>query len=96
MIGKFGMPLGSVALLAGCAVAPEGTTQDNVADFMTAAATIGCELKYDSDYAPVEFQAGLTHDQAREIAGFLLAKGDAQPLPEGGIRVTSGPCAQLA
>lgn len=91
---RFVMGLGSVAALAGCAVAPEGTSQDNVSDFLVAAASIGCELKYDSDYAPVEFQAGLTHDQARSIASFLLARGDAQPLSEGGIRVTAGPCAQ--
>ncbi|MEO0370763.1 MAG: hypothetical protein AAF231_04825 [Pseudomonadota bacterium] len=94
MTGKIGMPLGLVAVLAGCAVTPEGTSQDNVADFMVAAATIGCEIKYDSDYAPIEFQAGLSKEQALEIAGYLLARGDAQSLPDGGLRVTAGPCAQ--
>ncbi|MEM7597676.1 MAG: hypothetical protein AAF382_08250 [Pseudomonadota bacterium] len=93
MIGKYLMPLGILAIVAGCSAAPEGTSQDNVADFIAAAATIGCELKHDSDYAPVEFQAGLTREQALDISGFLLARGDAQGLPEGGVRVTAGACA---
>ncbi|MEL7253134.1 MAG: hypothetical protein AAFZ04_03420 [Pseudomonadota bacterium] len=96
MTGKFVAPLGCLAVLAGCAAAPEGTSQDNVTDFLVAAASIGCEIKYDSDYAPIEFQAGLTHEQALGIAGFLVARGDAQSLPDGGLKVTAGPCAQTA
>lgn len=94
MTGKYLVVLGIMGLLAGCAGAPEGTSQDNVSDFLVAAASIGCELKYDSDYAPIEFQAGLTKQQALDIAGFLVARGDAQALPDGGLRVTAGPCAQ--
>lgn len=93
MIGRYAMPLGCVAVLAGCSVAPEGTSQDNVSDFLVAAATIGCEIKHDSDYAPIEFQAGISHEQALGIAQFLLARGEAQPLEGGGLRVTAGPCA---
>ncbi|MEM7732337.1 MAG: hypothetical protein AAF280_06075 [Pseudomonadota bacterium] len=96
MITRYVMPLGCMAALAGCAAAPEGTSQDNVSDFLVAAATIGCEIKYDSDYAPIEFQAGISHEQALGIAGFLLARGDAQSLPDGGLRVTAGPCAPSA
>lgn len=87
------MPIGFGALLIGCASAPDGTSQDNVADFIVAAHTIGCELRYDSDYAPIEFQAGLSREQALEISGYLLARGDAVAIPEGGVRVTAGPCA---
>lgn len=93
MTGKYLMPFGIFTLIAGCAVAPEGTSQDNVADFLIAAASIGCVLKHESDYAPVEFQAGLTRQQALNISGFLVARGDAQSLPDGGVRVTAGPCA---
>ncbi|MEM8981342.1 MAG: hypothetical protein AAGD04_17855 [Pseudomonadota bacterium] len=82
-----------LSLIAGCGAPPEGTSQDNVSDFMLAASTIGCELVHDSDYAPVEFQAGITRDQALEITGFLLAQGDAVSLPDGGVRITAGPCA---
>ncbi|MEL7280115.1 MAG: hypothetical protein AAFY35_17690 [Pseudomonadota bacterium] len=93
MAVKYLNSLGISVVLAGCAAAPEGSSQDNVTDFIVAAATIGCELKHDSDYAPVEFQAGLTRDQALDISGFLLARGDAEALPEGGVRVTAGACA---
>ncbi|MEM7733215.1 MAG: hypothetical protein AAF280_10585 [Pseudomonadota bacterium] len=95
-ISKYTMLLGCAAVLAGCAGAPEGTSQDNVSDFLVAAATIGCEIKHDSDYAPIEFQAGISKDQALGIAQFLLARGDALPLEGGGLRVTAGPCAQTA
>lgn len=81
-----------LVLAAGCSGPPEGTTQDTVSDFMLAASTIGCELVHDSDYAPVEFQAGITREQALEITGFLLAQGDAVSLPDGGVRITAGPC----
>lgn len=92
MTGKYLMPIGLGVVLAGCAGAPEGTSQDNVSDFIVAAHSIGCELKYDSDYAPIEFQAGLSKQQALDISSYLLARGDAQALPEGGVRVTAGPC----
>ncbi|MEO1399369.1 MAG: hypothetical protein AAFU56_10970, partial [Pseudomonadota bacterium] len=81
-----------LSLIAGCSAPPEGTSQDTVSDFMLAASTIGCELVHDSDYAPVEFQTGITREQALEITGFLIARGDAVSLPEGGVRITSGPC----
>ena len=93
MNGKYLILFGFAAVLAGCGAPPEGTSQDNVTDYLNAAASIGCELVHDSDYAPVEFQAGLTRQQALDITGFLLAKGEAQSLPEGGVRITTGPCA---
>lgn len=82
-----------LVLVAGCGVPPDGTSRDNITDFMAAASSIGCELKHDSDYAPVEFQAGLTREQSQEITRFLLARGDAVSLPDGGVRITGGPCA---
>ncbi len=96
MVGKYGALVACAAVLAGCAGAPEGTSQDNVSDFLVAAATIGCEIKHDSDYAPIEFQAGISKEQALGISQFLLARGDAQALEGGGLRVTAGPCAQTA
>ena len=82
-----------VALISGCGAPPEGTSQDDIADFILAASTSGCDLGHDSDYAPVEFQAGLTREQALNITGFLMARGDAVALPEGGVRITGGACA---
>ena len=93
MTGKYLGSVGLACVLAGCAAAPEGTSQDDVSDYLAAAASIGCELKHESDYAPVEFQAGLTREQAVSITNFLVARGDAQSLEGGGVRVTSGPCA---
>lgn len=93
MGAKHLVSFGFAGLVAGCGAPPEGTSQDNVTDYINAAATIGCELVHDSDYAPVEFQAGLTREQALGITTFLLSKGDAQNLPEGGVRITAGACA---
>lgn len=81
------------AALAGCDVPPEGTSAEDVARFQAAAATIGCEMIGESDYLPVELQAGLTRQQAQDITGFLLATEQAVRLDNGGVRITSGACA---
>ena len=85
-----------VATLAGCDVPPEGTTPEDVARYQAAAATIGCDMIGESDYLPVELQAGLTRQQAQDITGYLLATDQAVRLESGGVRITSGPCAPAA
>ncbi len=82
-------PLG----LAACAGAPEGTSEEDVAAYMAAAATIGCQMRYESDYLPVELQAGLTREQTQAITSYMLATDRAVKLPDGGVRLTTGACA---
>ena len=87
--------IGGLALLslAACDVPPEGTTAENVAEFELAAASIGCTLIGESDYLPVEFQAGLTREQSTAITSYMLSTGKAERLPEGGVKLTTGACA---
>jgi len=77
--------------LAACA--PQGTTQQNLADYEAAVASIGCELVTEADYLPVELQAGLTREQATAITQYMVASGRAKRLESGGIRLKTGGCA---
>ncbi|MCZ7675945.1 MAG: hypothetical protein M5U35_08860 [Roseovarius sp.] len=79
--------------LAACGGAPEGVNEDMVADYVAAAATIGCVMKFDTDYLPVELQAGLTRQQALDITTYLVATERAVNLPDGGVKLTTGACA---
>jgi hypothetical protein len=87
--------LGSSALfaLAGCDIPPEGTTAENIAEYELAVASIGCELVGESDYLPVEFQAGLTREQSTAITSYMLSTGKAERLPDGGVKLITGACA---
>jgi len=85
--------LGVPLALAACGGPPEGISEENIADYMTAAASIGCVMKYDSDYLPVEFQAGLTRQQTLDITTYMLATDKAVTLPDGGVKLTTGACA---
>lgn len=84
---------GAGLLLAACAGMPEGVSEEMIADYVTAAATIGCVMKYDSDYLPVELQAGLTRQQTLDITTYLLATDRAVTQPDGGVKLTTGACA---
>ena len=84
-----GLPLG----LAACVMAQEGVNEQMIAGYTLAASTIGCELKHDSDYVPVELQAGLTRQQALDITSYMLANDQAVSLPDGGAKLTTGACA---
>lgn len=79
--------------VAGCALPPDGTSPQNIADFEAAAASIGCVLKHESDYLPIELQAGLTREQTLAITKYELAADRAVPLAGGGIKLTTGACA---
>lgn len=83
----------SLPVLAGCALPPDGTTAQNIADYETAVASIGCQMIGESDYLPVELQAGLTRQQALDITKYQLAAGNAEKLPGGGVKLTTGACA---
>ena len=79
--------------LAGCEIPPQGTNAEDVARFQTAVASIGCEMVGESDYLPVELQAGLTRQQTTDLVAFHLATEKAVELENGGARLTIGDCA---
>ena len=79
--------------LAGCALPPDGTSAQNIADYEAAVASIGCKLVHESDYLPVELQAGLTREQTLAITKYQLAADRAVSLPDGGVKLTTGACA---
>lgn len=86
--------LGAIGLvMAACAPLPEGTERSDLEYFEEAVASIECELVKSADYYTVQFQAGLTREQALEFAGYELSTGRAERLEGGGIRLVAGPCA---
>lgn len=85
--------IAGLVVLAGCDVPPQGTTAEDVARFQDAVASIGCEMVGESDYLPVELQAGLTRQQATDLVAYHLATEKAVELESGGARLTVGACA---
>ena len=85
----------SFSFLAGCiGIPPRGITAEMRADYVTAVASIGCVMRDESDYLPVEFQAGLTREQSVQLTEYHLAKGTAVKLPgDAGVKLTTGGCA---
>jgi hypothetical protein len=85
--------LAALPLASACALPPEGTTEADRAAYDAAVASVGCTLRTDADYAPVELQTGLTRQQIMDISRYRVAQERAVPTPEGGVRLTAGPCA---
>jgi hypothetical protein len=88
------LAVGATGLLTACAMPPEGVTPEDLVMFDEAVASIGCDLVGESDYLPVELQTGLTRQQVLETAQYKLEAEDAVRLSNGGIRLTTGACAQ--
>lgn len=86
--------LGASAV-AGClAIPPRGITKEMREDYVLAVASIGCILRDESDYQPVELQAGLTREQAIALTTYHLAWGTAVELPgDAGVKLMVGACA---
>ena len=78
--------------LAGCDIPPQGTNAEDVARFQAAVASIGCDMVGESDYLPVELQAGLTREQTTSLVGFHVSTGKAVELEDGGVRLIVGDC----
>jgi hypothetical protein len=92
---RFVAPMAGVGLLTACAMAPEGVSQEDLAAFDEAVASIGCELVGESDYLPVELQTGLNREQVVQTAAFRVAAEQAVQLENGGVRLTTGSCAPV-
>ena len=92
---KLGFLIVCSSALSGClAIPPRGITPEMRADYVTAVTSIGCVMRDESDYQPVELQAGLTREQAIQMTEYHLANGTAVKLPgKEGVKLTTGACA---
>ena len=80
-------------VLGACAMPPQGTSPQDIANYEAAVATIGCTLVTEPDYLAVGLQTGLSREQLLGITQYQLAADRAESLPEGGIKLTTGVCA---
>ena len=85
--------LSALAVLAACAMPPQGVGPQDLKNFDEAVASVGCTLVTEADYLPVELQTGLTLEQLQEIAAFKVAAKEAVKLENGGIKLITGACA---
>ncbi len=81
----------TLSLTAAC-VLPEGVTEQDLAAFDAAVASIGCELSTETDYLPVELQTGMTREKLIEVAQYKVSREQAVSLPNGGVRSVVGAC----
>ena len=98
---KLCLVLAGFGLLAGCDEATMATIpgtdqfqarQAEVTAWEQAVATVKCTLATESQYLPVELQAGLSRERVSEILGQKIAAGEAVALSDGGYRYIAGPC----
>ncbi|GGB02319.1 hypothetical protein [Allosediminivita pacifica] len=82
--------------LAACAMPPEDVTEEDLANFDAAVASVGCTLRDERQYQPVELQTGLPRNKVIEIAAYRIDTEDAVRLDEGGVRLLTGSCAPTA
>ncbi|MGX0977986.1 putative lipoprotein YajG [Roseovarius sp. MBR-51] len=85
--------LAALALVAGCALPPQGVTQQDIALYDAAAASLGCSMVTEPDYLAAEIQTGLERQQLLDITAYKLSSGGAVRLPDGGVKLTTGACA---
>jgi hypothetical protein len=90
---RFSLLFGAAGILAACDMPPQGTTPQDIANYETAVASIGCQLVTEPDYLAVGIQTGLSRDQLLDMTRYQLSARRAVSLPEGGIKLTTGACA---
>ena len=91
--GRVFIGLSGLMLLGACALPPQGVSREQISAYEAAVASIGCEMAHESDYLPVELQAGLSRQQALDITAYEIAAGRAVRLSDGGVKLTTGACA---
>lgn len=84
---------GVAMLTAACAMPPQGVPSDAVTAYDSAVASIGCNLRTEQDYLPVELQTGMNREQVLEMTAFKLANKQAVKLPDGTVQLQAGACA---
>ncbi|WP_306005970.1 hypothetical protein [Aquicoccus porphyridii] len=92
---KFAFAMACATILSGClAIPPRDTTPEMRDDYLAAVASVGCVMRSEKQYLPVELQAGLTREQAVALTEYHLASGKAEKLPgDQGVKLMTGACA---
>lgn len=90
---KYFVSLSVLALLSACAMPPTGVPADAVTAYDDAVASVGCVMRSDKDYLPVEIQTGMTREQVLEMTAFKLANKQAVKLDDGSVKLVTGDCA---
>ncbi|MGR3494231.1 hypothetical protein [Citreimonas sp.] len=86
------LALAALPLIAACALPPEGVSEQNLAAFDTAVASIGCDLASEADYQAVGLQTGIARAKLSEIAAYRVSTEQAVRLSNGGVRLVTGSC----
>lgn len=84
--------LAATLVLAGC-MRPEGVTDEDLVLFDAAVASVGCALRTERQYLPVELQTGMPREKIITIAQYRLSWDEARSQADGGVLLVSGPCA---
>jgi hypothetical protein len=82
-----------LCLTAACAMPPQGVPSDAITAYDAAVASVGCNLRSEKDYLPVEIQTGMTREQVLAMTSFKLANKQAVKLPDGTVQLKVGECA---
>ncbi|WP_417721940.1 hypothetical protein [Salipiger sp.] len=88
--------LTGLVLVAGCALPPKGIDENDMLAFDEAVASIGCALRTEPDYLPVELQTGLTREEVQKIAAYRVTSKQGVQLEDGTFRLVTGPCTPAA
>jgi hypothetical protein len=83
----------ALAALGACAMPPQGVPADAVTAYDAAVASVGCNLRSEKDYLPIEIQTGMTREQVLEMTTYKLANKQAVKLEDGSVQLKTGACA---
>ncbi len=83
----------ALALLSACVLPPDGVTDEGLAMFDGAVASIGCDLVTEEDYIPVELQTGMSRREVMDVASYKTSTEEGVKLSNGGFRLRTGDCA---
>jgi len=92
-LARLALGLGAAVVVAACATIPDGVSEEDVAQYDAAVASLGCTIVTEPDYLATGIQTGLSRAQLLEIAAYKLSSDAAKRLPGGGIELTTGACA---
>lgn len=90
------LPLFAAACVEMTASEDGRSPAEDATNFDAALASIGCDLKFEKDYLPVELQTGMSRAELTKLAASKVRRGQAVALEGGGVRSTVGACAPEA
>ena len=84
---------GALLALSACVMPPDGTSEQDAANYSMALASIGCDLVDEGDYQALEIQTGMSRATIMEMTAFKLQTEEVVKLSNGGARLVTGSCA---